>query len=44
MDKGAVVYRAEAGSTTFEELLERYLEEVTPLEKGAKPETKTACA
>ena len=39
MDKGAFVSRAEAESTTLKELLERYLEEVTPLKKGAKPET-----
>ena len=31
--------RAEAESTTLKELLERYLEEVTPLKKGAEPET-----
>jgi hypothetical protein len=31
MDKGAFVSRAEAESTTLRELLERYLEEVTPL-------------
>jgi len=39
MDKGAFVSRAEAESTTLKELLERYLEEVTPLKKGAEPET-----
>ena len=31
--------RAEAESTTLHDLLERYLEEVTPLKKGAEPET-----
>jgi hypothetical protein len=30
MDKGVFVSRAEAESTTLSELLERYLEEVTP--------------
>ena len=39
MDKGAFVSRAEAESTTLKKLLERYLEEVTPLKKGAEPET-----
>ena len=39
MDKGAFVSRAEAESTTLKELLERYLAEVTPLKKGAEPET-----
>jgi integrase len=39
MDTGAFVSRAEAESTTLKELLERYLEEVTPLKKGAEPET-----
>ena len=39
MDQGAFVSRAEAESTTLKELLERYLEEVTPLKKGAEPET-----
>jgi len=39
MDKGAFVSRAEAESTTLKELLERYLVEVTPLKKGAGPET-----
>jgi len=39
MDKGAFVSREEADSTTLRELLERYLEEVTPLKKGAEPET-----
>jgi hypothetical protein len=39
MDKGAFVSRAEAESTTLKELLERHLEEVTPLKKGAEPET-----
>ncbi|MGB5568474.1 MAG: hypothetical protein WBM81_04165, partial [Sedimenticolaceae bacterium] len=39
MDKGAFVSRAEAESTTLKELLERYLDEVTPLKKGAEPET-----
>jgi len=39
MDKGVFVSRAEAESTTLEELLERYLAEVTPLKKGAEPET-----
>lgn len=39
MDKGVFVSRAEAESTTLRELLERYLGEVTPLKKGAAPET-----
>jgi len=39
MDKGVFVSRAEAESTTLKELLERYLVEVTPLKKGAAPET-----
>ena len=39
MAKGAFVSRAEAKSTTLRELLERYLEEATPLKKGAEPET-----
>jgi integrase len=39
MDKGASVSRAEAESTQLKELLERYLAEVTPLKKGAEPET-----
>jgi hypothetical protein len=39
MDQGAFVSRAEAESTTLKELLERYLEEVTPQKKGAEPET-----
>jgi integrase len=39
MDKGMFVSRAEAESTTLKELIQRYLEEVTPLKKGAAPET-----
>lgn len=39
MDKGVFVSRAEAESTTLKELLERYLAEITPLKKGAVPET-----
>ncbi len=39
MDKGVFVSRAEAESTTLTELLERYLVEITPLKKGAEPET-----
>jgi integrase len=39
MDRGAFVSRAEAESTTLKELLERYLTEITPLKKGAEPET-----
>jgi len=39
MDKGVFVSRAEVESTTLKELLERYLAEVTPLKKGAGPET-----
>ena len=39
MDKGVFVSRAEAESTTLKELLERYLAKVTPLKKGAVPET-----
>jgi integrase len=38
MDKGVFVSRAEAEATTLKELLKRYLEEVTPLKKGAAPE------
>jgi len=33
------VSRAEAESTTLRELLERYKEEITPLKKGAAPES-----
>ncbi|HHJ15204.1 MAG TPA: site-specific integrase [Gammaproteobacteria bacterium] len=39
MDKGVFVSRAEAESTTLKELLERYLNEITPLKKGAASET-----
>jgi hypothetical protein len=39
MDKGVFVSRAEAESTTLKELLERYLDEVTPLKKGAASES-----
>ena len=39
MDRGAFVSCAEAESTTLKELLERYLTEITPLKKGAEPET-----
>ena len=39
MDKGIFVSRAEAESTTLKELLERYLDEITPLKKGAASET-----
>lgn len=39
MDRGVFVSRAEAEATTLKELLERYLTEVTPLKKGAEPET-----
>ena len=39
MDKGVFISRAEAESTTLKELLERYLEEITPLKKGAASET-----
>ena len=38
MDRGLFVSRVEAESTTLRELLERYVEEVTPLKKGAAPE------
>ena len=38
MDQGLFVSRAEAESTTLRELLERYLEEITPLKKGATSE------
>jgi len=38
MDQGLFVSRAEAESTTLKELLERYLQEITPLKKGAAPE------
>lgn len=39
MDQGRFVPRVEAETTTLKELLERYLEEVTPLKKGAAAET-----
>lgn len=39
MDQGRFVSRIEAETTTLKELLERYLEEVTPLKKGASAET-----
>jgi hypothetical protein len=39
MDKGVFVSRAEAESTTLKELLERYLDEITPLKKGAASES-----
>jgi len=41
MDKGVFVSRAEAESTTLKELLERYLDEVTPLKKDAASETNS---
>jgi hypothetical protein len=37
MDRGIFVSRVEAESTTLRELLERYLEEVTPLKKVRHP-------
>jgi integrase len=39
MDQGRFVSRVEAETTTLKELLERYLEEITPLKKGATAET-----
>jgi len=39
MDQGLFVSRVEAETTTLKELLQRYLEEVTPLKKGAEPES-----
>jgi integrase len=39
MDQGLFVSRSEAESTTLGELLQRYLEDVTPLKKGAASET-----
>ena len=39
MDKGVYVSRAEAEATPLNNLLERYLLEVTPLKKGAAPES-----
>jgi integrase len=39
MDQGVFVSRAEAETTTLSELLKRYLMEITPLKKGAAPET-----
>jgi integrase len=39
MDAGGFISRTEAESTTLRELLERYLAEITPLKKGAAPET-----
>ena len=44
MDKGVFISRAEAESTTLKELLERYLEEITPLKKGAASKTNRARA
>lgn len=44
MDKGVFVSRAEAESTTLKQLLERYLAEITPLKKGAVPETNRLLA
>ncbi len=38
MDRGTFVSRAEAESTTLKEVLQRYLNEVTPTKKGAKQE------
>lgn len=38
MDRGIFTSRSEAESPTLRELLERYLEEVTPLKRGAGPE------
>ena len=39
MDQGEFISRAEAETTTLSELLNRYLVEITPLKKGAAPET-----
>jgi len=39
MDMGVFVSRTEAESTTLHEALDRYLREITPHKKGAKPET-----
>ena len=39
MDQGAFISRAEAETTLLSELLKRYLMEITPLKKGAAPET-----
>jgi hypothetical protein len=39
MDKGVFVSRAEAEATPLNKLLERYLLELTPLKKGAEPES-----
>ena len=44
MDKGVFVSRTEAESTTPKELLERCLDEITGLKKGAGPETNRLCA
>lgn len=38
IDQGRFISRVEAETTTLEELLERYLEQVTPLKKGAAAE------
>ncbi|MDH3713464.1 MAG: site-specific integrase [Gammaproteobacteria bacterium] len=38
MDQGLFVSRVEAETTTLNELLQRYLEEITPQKKGAEPE------
>ncbi len=43
MDKGVFISRVEAEPTTLEELLERYLVEVTPLKKSAAAETNRLC-
>jgi len=39
MDQGMYMSRTEVDSTTFGDLLSRYLEEITPTKKGAAPET-----
>lgn len=39
MDMGYFISRAEAESTTLGELIDRYVEEVTPLKKGSVPES-----
>jgi len=42
MDRGLFISRAEAETTTLEDCLKRYLEEVTPRKKGARQEAMKA--
>jgi hypothetical protein len=43
MDQGLFVSRVEAETTTLNELLQRYLEEITPQKKGSEPEAFVPC-